>query len=124
MSYDPLWMFRWPLSGDVTQRISAPWFSPALTINYAGDAEIESHVVSEVASYGKQIGWLNEIVLDLANKREPTAESINRLAEAVKEIESIKERHKQSTLQVAVEALDKLQDAQPKEYVELLRDRK
>jgi hypothetical protein len=36
--FDPFWMFRLPLSGDVNQRITAPWFSPSLTVNYAGDA--------------------------------------------------------------------------------------
>ena len=39
--YDPFWMFRLPLSGDVNQRITAPWFSPALSVNYAGDPVIE-----------------------------------------------------------------------------------
>ncbi len=124
MSFDPFWIFRGPMSGGVNQRISAPWFSPPLTINYAGDAEIESHVVSDVASYGKQIGWLNEIVLALAHDKEPTTEIVKRLKEAVEEIEAIKERHKRSMLQVAVEALDKLQLAQPKQYEALLRERK
>jgi hypothetical protein len=124
MSYDPFWMFRAPLSGDVNQRISAPWFSPALTINYAGDAEIENHVVSEVASYGKQIGWLNEIVLALAQDERPSAETIDRLGRAVKEIDAIKERNKQSTFKIAVEALDTLQAAQPKQYEALLLARK
>ena len=58
--YDPFWMFRSPLSGDVTQRITAPWFSPSLTVNYAGDPVVEDRVVTEVASYGRQIGWLTE----------------------------------------------------------------
>jgi pimeloyl-ACP methyl ester carboxylesterase len=37
---DPLWMFRAPWSGDVAQRITAPWFSPSLTVNYAGDPAV------------------------------------------------------------------------------------
>ena len=49
--YDPFWMLRWPLSGNVNERITAPWFSPSLTVNYAGDARIEDRVVTEVASY-------------------------------------------------------------------------
>jgi hypothetical protein len=39
--FDPFWMFPLPLSGDINQRITAPWFSPALTVNYAGDPVIE-----------------------------------------------------------------------------------
>ena len=68
--FDPLWMFRAPWSGDVAQRITAPWFSPSLTVNYAGDPAVEDRVVTEVASYGKQLGWLTEIAIALA-KREP-----------------------------------------------------
>ena len=59
--FDPLWMFRAPWSGDVAQRITAPWFSPSLTVNYAGDPEVEDRVVTEVASYGKQLGWLTAV---------------------------------------------------------------
>jgi hypothetical protein len=70
-AFDPLWMFRGPLSGDVNQRITAPWFSPSLTVNYAGDPKIEDRVVTEVASYGRQLGWLTEIVLALADKHQP-----------------------------------------------------
>jgi hypothetical protein len=55
-NYDPFWIFRWPFSGNVNERITAPWFSPSLTVNYAGDARIEDRVVTEVASYGKQLG--------------------------------------------------------------------
>src|SRR2546429_8700244 len=61
-AFDPLlWFFRAPLSGNVAQRITAPWFSPSLTVNYAGDPAVEDRVVTEVASYGKQLGWLTEI---------------------------------------------------------------
>ena len=56
--FDPFWMFRMPLSGDVNQRITAPWFSPSVTVNYAGDAAVEDRVVTKVASYGRQLGWL------------------------------------------------------------------
>ena len=42
--FDPFWVFRSPLSGDVNQRITAPWFSPSLTVNYAGDPQVEDRV--------------------------------------------------------------------------------
>lgn len=121
--FDPFWLFRLPLSGNVDQRISAPWFSPALTVNYAGNAVIEEQVVTEVASYGRQIGWLNEIVLALAKDTVPDSKTLEQLAAAVKAINAIKEKHKQSALTVAVEALDQLKEGHPEEYEQLLRTR-
>jgi hypothetical protein len=123
MAYDPFWIFQSPLSGDVNQRINAPWFSPALTVNIAGNAEIEERVVSEVASYGKQLGWLNEIVLALANGQKPSAKTLSRMKDAVKAIEAIKEGKELSSLQAAIEALDRLKNDQPEQYQELLRAR-
>ncbi len=121
--FDPFWMFRLPLSGAVNQRITAPWFSPSLTVNYAGDPAIEDRVVTEVASYGKQLGWLNEIVLALAKKQSVPQETLNRLERAVQEIETIKKEVQPSALDAANNALDQLQREQPDRYADLLRDR-
>ena len=77
--FDPFWMFRMPLSGDVNQRITAPWFSPSLTVNYAGDPVIEDRVVTEVASYGRQLGWLTEIAIALAKNETPPEDTLQRL---------------------------------------------
>jgi hypothetical protein len=121
--FDPFWMFRLPLSGAVNQRITAPWFSPSLTVNYAGDPAIEDRVVTEVASYGKQLGWLNEIVLALAKKQSVPQETLNRLEKAVQEIETIKKEVQPSALDAANNALDQLKREQPDRYAELLRNR-
>ena len=123
-AFDPLWMFRLPLSGDVTQRITAPWFSPAITVNYAGDPVIEDRVVTEVASYGKQIGWLSEIALALANQQSAPAETLRRLEEATRKIDTIKKEVQQSSLDAANTALDRLQRDDPEGYQKLLRTRK
>lgn len=120
--FDPFWMFRLPLSGAVNQRITAPWFSPSLTVNYAGDPAIEDRVVTEVASYGQQLGWLNEIVLALANKKAIPEETLKRLEQAVRDIETIKKEVQSSALADARKALDQLKREQPGEYAELLRD--
>jgi hypothetical protein len=79
LGFDQLSMFRTPWSGDVTQRITAPWFSPSLTVNNAGDPAVEDRVVTEVASYGKQLGWLTEIAIALANKQPVPTETLSRL---------------------------------------------
>jgi len=122
--FDPFWMFRLPLSGAVNQRITAPWFSPSLTVNYAGDAAIEDRVVTEVASYGRQLGWLNDIVLALANRQPVPQETLDSLTQAVRKIEAIKKQVQPSALDAATSALDELQKENPQEYDTLLRHRR
>ena len=123
--FDPFWIFRSPLSGDVgvNQRITAPWFSPSLTVNYAGNPVIEDRVVTEVASYGRQIGWLNEIVIALATDQPPDQEKLRQLQDAVAAIERIKKDVRLSALDAASKALDNLEREQPEAYKLLLRER-
>src|SRR6267154_4998149 len=122
--FDPLWMFRAPWSGDVAQRITAPWFSPSLTVNYAGDPVIEDRVVTEVASYGRQLGWLSEIALALANKKAIPEDALHKLEEAGDRIKAIKKEVQGSALDVATKALDRLEREQPAGYEKLLRGRR
>jgi len=122
--FDPFWMFRLPLSGDVNQRITAPWFSPSLTVNYAGDPAIEDRVVTEVASYGKQLGWLNDIVLALANQQAVPEDTLRYLEKAVEKIDAIKKEARLSALDAANQALDRLKCDDADAYAELLRERK
>jgi len=122
--FDPLWMFRAPWSGNVAQRITAPWFSPSLTVNYAGDAAVEDRVVTEVASYGKQLGWLTEIVIASANGQPSPTETLARLEKAAREIDAIKEQSRASAIEAANNALDRLERDNPAQYHELLRERR
>jgi hypothetical protein len=124
MSFDPFWMFRFALSGDVTQRIAAPWFAPSLTVNYAGDAAVENRVVTEVASYGRQIGWLTEIALGLARNETPPADTMLCLTEAAAEIATIKRSLRGSPLDAAGAALDRLEREDPEVYGKLIRERR
>ena len=121
--YDPFWIFRWPLSGNVNERITAPWFSPSLTVNYAGDARIEDRVVTEVASYGRQLGWLTEIAIALANKEDPPSETLRRLEKAAEDVETIKKEVHPSAVEAAQQALDRLERDQPAQYEKLLSER-
>ena len=120
---DPLWMFRWPWSGDVAQRIVAPWFSPSLTVNYAGDPAVEDRVITEVASYGKQLGWLTEIAIALAKTQPVPPETLSRLEKAAKDIAVIKEQVGVSAVEAANDALDRLERHDPAQYHNLLRER-
>jgi hypothetical protein len=126
MQFDPFWLFRSPLSGNVAEKISAPWFSPEMTVNYAGDSGIEAKVVGEIASYGTQIGWLNEVVLGLAKGAhlpEHLAKTVECIAEATARIEELKEANRKSVLASAsaIASLDRLKNEQPAAYGELLR---
>ena len=122
--FDPLWMFRAPWSGDVAQRITAPWFSPSLTVNYAGDPAVEDRVVTEVASYGKQLGWLTEIAIALAERQTLPEETLRRLERATKDIDAIKKQVRASAVEAANNALDRLERDDPAQYDKLLRDRR
>ena len=122
--FDPLWMFRAPWSGDVAQRITAPWFSPSLTVNYAGDPAVEDRVVTEVASYGKQLGWLTEIAIALAKRQPLPEETLRRLEKATKDIDAIKKQVRASAVEAANNALDRLERDDPAQYDKLLRDRR
>ena len=117
-------MFRTPWSGDVTQRITAPWFSPSLTVNYAGDPVVEDRVVTEVASYGKQLGWLTEIAIALAERQTLPEETLRRLERATKDIDAIKKQVRASAVEAANNALDRLERDDPAQYDKLLRERR
>ena len=98
--------FEGPLSGNVDQDFlnGLQLFSPV--INIKGDAEIESKIISEVASYGKQLGILAEAVLELEQGK--PGDAIKRLKEQVNTIEAIKKEHKKDSKKQAELALSKL----------------
>ena len=114
--FDPLWMFRAPWSGDVAQRITAPWFSPY--------PAVEDRVVTEVASYGKQLGWLTEIAIALAKRQPLPEETLRRLEKATKDIDAIKKQVRASAVEAANNALDRLERDDPAQYDKLLRERR
>ena len=58
VNYSPI--VHWPWSGSVAQDIS-----PSLLFK-SGDSDTEVRVLREVASYGKQIGKLTEVLLAIA----------------------------------------------------------
>lgn len=53
---------HWPLSGAVAQDIHPDLLAKA------GNAQTEARVLREVASYGRQIGALSDVILALADK--------------------------------------------------------
>jgi hypothetical protein len=60
---------HWPLSGDVSQWINPTWWMGSfaqqlgfININETSSADprVEQRIVAEVASYGRQLGWIGE----------------------------------------------------------------
>lgn len=98
MSSTSNWNFNptvhWPLSGAVTQDIS-----PSLLFR-AKDTEVETRVLREVASYGRQIGKLSEVLLAVVGTLpkgkldEATRETVRELQVIGENIKRIKQGEK------------------------------
>lgn len=86
------------------------WLSPTM-ITYAGDREIEERVVSEVASFGKQLGIVTEALLEIADDRPGGA--IDRLRLIATRVENIKQRYHRALEEKAEEAFEALFKADP-----------
>jgi hypothetical protein len=92
------WFWTWapqlhlPLSGDVAQRIDpSAWF--AAIPPEAGNGHIEQQACA-VASYGKQLGLITELLLDVAQQTPPRSaqgrQALRQLQAIRDEIEGLK----------------------------------
>lgn len=120
-----------PGAGGNWQTIDTRWWSPNISVSFAGDPGIEREVNEDVASYGSQIGWLNDIVVALAAaapeavKANAEAQAaLKKLKEARDKIEKIKKRRKTSALDKARDALADLGAADKDAYGRLVRSLK
>ena len=87
-----MWPFNLFAPNNLAQSILPGWFSN-VSVNYAGNADIERKVVEEIASYGKQIGILTDAVLVLAHDPPPPNEDpIDRLRKIAAAVRALKER--------------------------------
>ena len=102
--------FRLPLSGDVTQTIN-PWtwiFSPQasqfglvnIDLGPSGDPDVEAEILSDIASYGRQIGRLQDvmgILIDRLEKSEVLAgsdkDAVEDFRALMRDIQRVKIRH-------------------------------
>ncbi|MEY8881774.1 hypothetical protein [Donghicola sp. XS_ASV15] len=112
--------FRMPWSGDIIQEIRPAFFSPS----YSGHQEIESEVISQVAGYGRQLGWLSDALLVLADKAGPfegeDPKAIAQVREMVAKVEAIKMRSKSDAEAKAAQALETLRILDKSAYAALL----
>jgi hypothetical protein len=125
------WLWFWapqtnlPWSGDVIQQIdpTTSWFFRGIRPS-AGDAEIEEKAFS-IASYGKQLGLITEVLIDLAEqvgtKSAKSAESMDRLKLIREAIEQIKTAQRASRLSDIASEVAELKRKGGSEYTELSR---
>jgi aspartokinase len=117
------WLWFWPpqlhfpWSGSVAQRISTELFD--LIQPGAGDSNVERKAF-EVASYGKQIGLITEVLLGVADKGaidlKHYEESLHRLKEIQATIDRLKDYEAAVSAYQIVEQLEKLRKQSPEEY--------
>ena len=107
-----------PLSGDVSQWFRI--FSPSITVEGRGDADLEGRIVRDVATYGAQLGQISAIVLALADGEKAPAAELAKLRSIVADIEKFKESYKQGALDRARSAMLALSKDDPAGYGDLL----
>ena len=101
-------VFKLPLSGDVVQSIYPSFFSPTggqfglvnITVGQSSAPEVEKDVLSDVASYGKQIGQIADALLTVIEHLEAHPENVladDKAIIAFKDmmhaVATVKERH-------------------------------
>lgn len=123
------WLWIWapqlhyPWSGSVVQSIEPDtnWFFDAIPAQ-AGNGTIEKKAF-EVASYGRQLGLITEVLIELA-KTDTTlsaeaATSLERLRTIRAEIEKIKATDTDSMVDDIESAFGRLQSSNPSEFARL-----
>lgn len=109
------------------QAFDARFLSPNVSVSFAGNPMIEREVTEDVASYGTQLGWLNDIVYALAKaspdsvNADPDAkDSLEQLDAAMAKIDKIKKRRKTDAYDSARAALTALRDSDSEGYARLV----
>ena len=114
--------FQFPFSGSVAQRIEPDFFSHIGAD--AGNGEIEREAF-DVASYGRQLGLISEVLLSMASKdtvtRAKGQESLGRLKVIYDKVEDVKRRHQAGEIETARLALEKLRQSDPAALQALLQ---
>ena len=104
-----------PLGGDVSQWIRV--FSPTTVVNGAGDPALEREIVENVATYGKQIGELIDVVIELASRTElPESKALAELKTIAEAVAAKKLEFRRNALERARKALEELEQHDPEGY--------
>lgn len=119
----PQWHF--PFGGSVAQNIApdTDWFFGSIRPQ-AGDGATEQRIHEGVASYGRQLGLLSEVLLSIAGDEsippEQARTSLARLKEIRQEVEALKAAHP-STQQQLLALLRKFADEDPLACAQMLQ---
>jgi hypothetical protein len=121
-----LWIFApeiyWPLSGAVMQDLTPDAFFRGIRPG-AGVPGIEKKVF-EQASYGKQLGWLIDVLVDAIDgqdlKSAGAQEALASLKTLHAKIERIKSEHRQDRSDAAIALLDRIEADSPEELRRVL----
>jgi hypothetical protein len=121
--YAPQTAWYWPLSGAVSQDFVTDLFFRGIQPG-AGVPGIERKVFDQ-ASYGKQLGWLTDVVVGMLGEagKAPT-EQAKKSMESLKglhhKIEGIKTNHRADQADAAIALLQKIADDSPEELARVL----
>jgi hypothetical protein len=123
--YPWLWIwnpqFHFPWSGSVAQRIEPITLFDSIKAD-AGDGAIEKKAF-DVASYGRQLGLITEVLIGLAEKQQAlppeAAASLERLKGIRDRIKIIKDEESASLAQDIEARVDRLRRSNPAEYAKL-----
>lgn len=125
------WLWIWapqlhfPWSGSVEQRIApnTNWFFDAIPPN-AGDGAIEKKAF-DVASYGRQLGLITEVLIAQAEKNRPAsgaaAKALERLKTIRAEIEAVKTQEFRKKADSIAEQSERLRKHSPAEFKRVVR---
>jgi len=106
-------VFKLPLSGDVVQNISpfTAFMSPIgsqfglinITLGQSSDPEVEKDVLSDVGTYGKQLGQIGDALLVLIERMPKDMgldqdDAIKALKKMLHDVADVKERHHRPAL--------------------------
>lgn len=113
--------FHYPWSGSVAQRIEPVTLFDSINAD-AGDGRVEKKAF-DVASYGRQLGLITEVLIELAEKQQAlpaeAATSLERLKSIRDKIKTIKDEESASLAQDIEARVDKLRRTNQAEYARL-----
>jgi hypothetical protein len=95
-----------PFGGSVAQRIEPNWFFDQIA-PAAGDPAIERKAF-EVASYGRQLGLITELLMDLSAQEPPATPGGRKARKRLQEIQARIERLKEDDAMDTLEQIDSL----------------